>query len=157
MASCLDFEEEEEALLQSTGREMGVLVDWTTKCHCELAGQGIEYSWGCAKNSYRQVSLKQKRGKDNFKVVVRECLSREKVLATKQIRLFSRRARAYICAYYMILCKRQGRESARKQSCLTTVPIKMEKLVKRFKTHRCALDLDHSFCKATFIDLTNEE
>jgi hypothetical protein len=50
MASCLDFEEE-ETLLQSTGREMGVLVDWTPKCHCELAGKGIEYSWGCAKNT----------------------------------------------------------------------------------------------------------
>ena len=43
MASCLDFEEE-ETLLQSTGREMGVLVDRTPKCHCELAGEGIEYS-----------------------------------------------------------------------------------------------------------------
>ena len=48
MAGCLDFEEE-ETLLQPSGREMGVLVDWTPKCHCELAGEGIEYSWGCAK------------------------------------------------------------------------------------------------------------
>ena len=44
MASCLDFEEEER-LLQSMGREMGVLIDRTPKCHCELAGEGIEYSW----------------------------------------------------------------------------------------------------------------
>ena len=43
--NCLDFEEE-EILLQSMGREMGVLVDRTPKCHCELAGEGIEYSWG---------------------------------------------------------------------------------------------------------------
>jgi hypothetical protein len=44
MANCLDSEEEEE-LLQSTGREMGVLVDRTPKCHCErLAGDGIEFS-----------------------------------------------------------------------------------------------------------------
>ncbi len=104
------------------------------------------------------MSLKQKRGKDNFKTVVRECLSKEKVLVTEGIRLFSRRARAYICAYYMIWCERQGRESTRtNESALTTNPIKMEKLDKRFKTHRCALDFDHSFCKATFIDLTNEE
>jgi hypothetical protein len=42
MASCLDFEEEEKTLLQSTGREMGVLVDLTPKYHCELAGEGIQ-------------------------------------------------------------------------------------------------------------------
>jgi len=46
--NCLDFEEE-ETLLQSMGKEMGVLVDRTPKCHCELAGEGIEYSWSCAK------------------------------------------------------------------------------------------------------------
>jgi hypothetical protein len=97
----------------------------------ELAGEGIEYSWGCAKNSYCRVSLKQKRGKDNFKAVVRECLLREKggVLVTEQIRLFSRRARAYICAYYMIWCEQQGRESARtNESALTTDPIKTENI-----------------------------
>jgi hypothetical protein len=89
MASCLDFEKE-ETLLQSTRRESGFLVDWTPKCDGEIAGEGIEYSCGCAKNSdHRRVSLKQKRGKDNFKTVVRECLSRENnVLVTEQIRFF---------------------------------------------------------------------
>ena len=62
--NCLDFEEE-ETLLQSMGKEMGVLVDRTPKCHCELAGEGIEYSWGCAKNFYCRVSLKRKKGKEN--------------------------------------------------------------------------------------------
>jgi hypothetical protein len=38
----------EEILLQS----MGVLVDRTPKCHCELAGEGIEYSWSCAKKIF---------------------------------------------------------------------------------------------------------
>ena len=48
MTNCLDFEEE-ETLLQSMGRGMGVLVDRTPKCHCEMAGEGIEYSCGCQK------------------------------------------------------------------------------------------------------------
>ena len=57
--NCLDFEEE-EILLESMGREMGVLLDRTPKCHCELvAGEGIEYSCGCNKNFYRRVSLKK--------------------------------------------------------------------------------------------------
>jgi hypothetical protein len=30
--------------LQTNGREMGMLVDRTPKCHCKLAGEGIEYS-----------------------------------------------------------------------------------------------------------------
>ena len=68
--SCLDFEEE-ETLLQSMGREMGVLVDRTAKCHCEIAGEGIKYSWACAKNCYRRVFLKRKKGKENFRSVVR--------------------------------------------------------------------------------------
>ena len=29
-------------------------------------------------------------------------------------------------------------------------PVKVEKLLKRFKTHRCAMDFDSTFCKAVF-------
>ena len=88
MGNCQDFEEE-ETLLQSMGREMGVMVDRTPKCHCELAGEGVEYSWGCAKDTYRRVPLKKKRGKENFRNVVRECMSRENVLTTDRIHTFS--------------------------------------------------------------------
>ncbi len=52
LSSCKDFEEE-ESILQSMGRKLGVLVDHTPKCHCELAGEGIEYAWGCSKIYYR--------------------------------------------------------------------------------------------------------
>ena len=55
----------------------------------------------------------------------------------------------------MIWCERQGKEV--NESALMTDSAKMEKMIKHFKTHRCALDFDHSFCKATFIDLTNEQ
>ena len=82
---------------------MGVLAVRTPKCHCELAGEGIEYSWGCAKNFYCWVTLKRKKGKEDFRSVVRESLSKDKVLTTKRIRHFSRRARQYIfCAYFKI-------------------------------------------------------
>jgi hypothetical protein len=33
---------------------------------------------------------------------------------------------------------------------LTIVPAKLEQMVKKFKTHRCAMDFDHSFCKAVY-------
>jgi hypothetical protein len=32
----------------------------------------------------------------------------------------------------------------------TATPVKVEKMLKRFKTHRCAMDFDSSFCKAVF-------
>jgi hypothetical protein len=41
---------------------MGVLVDRTPKCHCELAGEGIEYSWGCSKN-YKKPVIERKENK----------------------------------------------------------------------------------------------
>ena len=87
LGSCKDFEEE-ESLLQSMGRKMGVLVDRTPKCDCELAGEGIEYAWGCSKNYYRRLPLKEKKSKENFKASVRKCLSRD-VLTQTRIRLFS--------------------------------------------------------------------
>jgi len=69
MSNCEDFEEE-ESLLQAMGREMGITVDRTPKCHCELAGEGIEYAWGCSKNFYRSLHLNDKRGKENFRSCV---------------------------------------------------------------------------------------
>ena len=138
--NCLDFEEE-ETLLQSMGREMGVLVDRTPKCHCELAGEGIEYSWGCAENFYCRVSLKRKKGKEEFRSVVRESLSKDKVLTTKRIRHFSRRARQYIfCAYFKIWKDLEEQQHDRMDAEVDTTtheadPISIEKLVKQFKTH----------------------
>jgi hypothetical protein len=51
LGNCLDFEEE-ELLLQSKGRILRAKIDQTPKCHCELAGEGIEYSWGCVKKFF---------------------------------------------------------------------------------------------------------
>ena len=154
LGKCVDFAEE-ETLLQSKGTKLGVKVDRTPKCHCELAGEGIEYSWGCAKNSYRLQPLKNKRRKDAFRKTVRLCLSAN-VLTKERVRKFSRRARQYIQAYYIL---HFGGES--EQETLETInktseahmitPMKIENLAKEFKTHRCALDFDKNFIKATSI------
>jgi len=74
MASCTDFEEE-ETMLQAMASKMGVFVDRSPKCHCEIAGEGIEYSWALSKNHYRSILLDRKRGKENFVNSVRDCLS----------------------------------------------------------------------------------
>jgi hypothetical protein len=94
LGSCVDFDEE-ETMLQSMGRKMGALINRTPKCHPELAGEGIEYSWGCAKNYYRRLPLEEKRKKEKFLGSMRKSMSRE-VLSQERIVKFSKRAREYI-------------------------------------------------------------
>jgi len=132
-----------------------MLVDCTPKCHCELAGEGIEYAWGCAKNLYRKQPLKTKRGKANFRATVQQCFSRE-VLTVERIRLFSQRARAYMLAYQMLHQEEEQQVLSPPGSSndvdvkSTSCPVNVEKILKKFKTHRCAMDFDTAFCKAMF-------
>jgi hypothetical protein len=60
MAQLSDFQDE-ETLMQYHGRTLGVKVDRTPKCHPEMAGEGVEYSWAGAKGFYRRLPLSKKR------------------------------------------------------------------------------------------------
>ncbi|KAI2493516.1 hypothetical protein MHU86_21027 [Fragilaria crotonensis] len=66
MASCLDFAEEMTALQH--GHALGVSVLITPKFHAEMAGEGIEYSWGCRRVSTAKCHWILK-GKDIFQGV----------------------------------------------------------------------------------------
>jgi hypothetical protein len=70
---------------------MGVIINQTPKCHCELAGEGVEYSWACAINEFHKNTIWQKKIKELFKNTVRECLSRE-VLTDARVRSFPKKA-----------------------------------------------------------------
>ena len=63
----MDFQEE-LTMLQSIGQLLAVVLLWTElqKCNCEIAGEGIEYSWGLAKNHYQKILLENKIGKESF-------------------------------------------------------------------------------------------
>lgn len=150
LGSCRDFQEE-ESLLQTMGRKLGVTVDRTPKCHCELAGEGIEYSWGCAKNYFRCLPLREKKSKETFKSSVRKSISNKDVITVQRVRAFSRRARQYTLAYYAMQQQQQEDASTtiNEQSQLTAV--KIEQMVKQFKTHRCAIDFDGAFIRAVII------
>jgi hypothetical protein len=153
LRSCRDFQEE-ESLLQFMGRKVGVLVDRTPKCHCELAGEGIEYSWGCAKNYYRNLPIKDKKSKELFKESVRKCLDNSMVLNIERIRSFSRRARQYTIAYYTLQLQQNERQEQQQHETFLAngdtqlSSAKIESMVKDFKTHRCALDFDSAFIKS---------
>ena len=140
-------------MLQLIAWKLGVHVDRTPKCHCELAGEGIEYAWACSKNKYRSLLLENKRGKENFMRSVRMCISRD-ILTREHAQKFARRARRYIMGYHMLHQMQQndvhGNEMASSGKDLAIVPIKLEQMVKNFKTHRCALDFDYSCCKEVF-------
>ena len=144
MSTCLDFSKETTAL-EGVGEELGVKVYITPKFHCEIAGEGIEYAWGVAKGVYRRKPLKEKKGKkSDFQKLVKECVSRE-ILTTECVRKLSRRARAYICAYYQIESKKNG--ATAQVDKMTSLP-EIEALMKEFRTHRSALDFDSAFCKS---------
>ncbi len=100
MASCLDFAQESTAL-QHVGKELGVLVIISPKFYAEMAGEGIEYSWGITKGLYQRKLLNSTRSKERFKALVHECTNRD-YLWTDTVRKLSRRARTYICAYYSL-------------------------------------------------------
>jgi hypothetical protein len=144
LGNCDDFINE-ESMLQYYGRLMGVVVNQAPKCHCELAGEGIEYSWAASKNKYRRFPVGAKKGKEQFRNLVSECLSRQ-VITTTLAWAFSRRARQYICTYHALHDQQQtGTDSATDSKI--TAPL-IEKLVKKFKTHRAVIDFDNRFVAA---------
>ena len=126
---------------------MGLLIDCSPKCHPELAHEGIEYAWGALKT----LPLTEKRTKASFRSAVRKAISRE-IITKEAVRRYARRARRYVCTYKTFALKQneqaptadQATQKAQEQSASY---VDIEKLVKTFKTHRCALDFDHKFIK----------
>ena len=141
MGMCFDFLNE-EGMMQHIAKEIGVVVLLTPKCHAELAGEGVEYLWACAKGAYRNLTLRQKKGKDNFKTSVRHCLS-EEVITKVRIRKFARRARQYLMAYHAIDTHQVDEQT--QSDCRTHGPVALTKLIVQFKTHRCAFDFDYKY------------
>ena len=60
-----DFKEE-LTLLQHRAIQLGVRIETSPKYHPEIAGETIEYCWGCSKNTYRQYPLESKKKKRQF-------------------------------------------------------------------------------------------
>ncbi|KAG7372149.1 hypothetical protein IV203_018292 [Nitzschia inconspicua] len=153
VGQCTDFQNE-LTHLQVMANELKVQVMFTPKFHAEMAGEGIEYSWGFAKGSYRRKPLQKKRKRSDFEDLVDECTNVETELTKARIRKFSARARAYLCTYHYLATAEptaaeptaaaiQDNDQEKKQK----VPMmdEIERLMKKFKTHRCAFDFDRGF------------
>ena len=93
----------------------------------------------CTKNYYQWLPLEEKR-KKKFMGSVRKSLATE-VLNQERIIKFSKRAREYIMSYHTIWLEQQ--QTGEHDPVVT--PMKIEKLVKEFKTHRCTLDFEYKY------------
>jgi hypothetical protein len=110
-------------------------------------------TWGLGKNRYRGLHIRDKRGKEQFRANVSVCLGRDYVTLLERVRKFSRRARRYMVAYYLLGTKgnevfNDDEEMAKlNDTGNRATPIKIEKLVKLQKAHRCAFDFDRGFIR----------
>jgi hypothetical protein len=145
VANCTDFKHEETAI-QLLGAQLGVTVLLTPKFYAKLAGEGVEYCWAHAKSHYRCMSVSSKRGREYFKLLVKDCTSSVDMLTKVRVQKFASRARAYICTCHNLEQQVASTSAealvAQKLELLYT---QIELLMKDFKVHRCALDFDHGF------------
>ena len=116
LGSCSDFANQRSILEENIGGR-GHLFDMSPKFGCEIAGVGIEYSWGKCKIYFRKHCTF--KGSD-LKPRVAECL--------KSVDLSLSRGFARICRDYMMAYRQDGK------GC------ELAKLRKVFKSHRSALD-----------------
>jgi hypothetical protein len=153
MGCCPDFYKEEKTALEQLAEQLEVAVRLTPKFHAELAGEGVEYSWAYAKSFYRRSPLLSKKGRENFKNLVMKSTCPVEQLTKERICKFAARARAYICTYYCLDRSNTTDEASgggggnngmvtEKQPLLYKA---IERLMKKFKAHRCAMDFDGGF------------
>jgi hypothetical protein len=118
MSECHDFVNEETAL-QVLGGKLGLLVDRTPKFHTELAGEGIEYSWACSKAVFRRLTVAARKGRDNFKLQVRNCTDPTTTLDRKRVCWFSATLREQEHTYAPLIGWQRSRKSSSNKILLT--------------------------------------
>ena len=94
LSKCTDFLAE-KSLLQLNLENLGAQCFHLPKFHCELAGEGIEYSLGVAKLAYWKLKKAEKDTIVKFHLQVQLCLSRDHLTANR-VCLHSKQAREYM-------------------------------------------------------------
>lgn len=127
-----DFKNERSAL-QYIVEGRGHILMMSPKCHPEVAGIGIEYSWGFSKQKFRRVYNDEvpKHLHDNIET----SMCTEKHLTIGRVRRFARRTRDYCRAYRGL---RLSGEVAQSKEMV-------EKMRMRQKAHRNILDMEPGF------------
>ena len=154
LRNCTDFKNELNDLEHlakdlSIGRAANnVGVMFTPKFHCELAGEGVEYSWGASKRIYRKLPLSKKRSYSNFEHQVKKALS---CVNVGMCRKFSGKARGYMVAYmHKKLVLEEASDEKREEvvSMMSSYAMN-EKIHKIYRSHRDANTFDAGFIERT--------
>jgi hypothetical protein len=139
---CEDFASEVIAL-QELVHSRGHVLLISPKCHPEIAGCGIEYSWGKAKMTYRRDP--STTAKKDFKAKVQSSLDRDKTLTIQRVWKYARRTRDYCRIYYDL-------ENFISQNTINRDDVTynmLEKQRKVYKTHRNVGEIDRQFIQET--------
>eukprot|EP00733_Pompholyxophrys_punicea_P001906 Pompholyxophrys_punicea_v1_NODE_1160_length_893_cov_5.609467.p1 type:complete len:255 gc:universal NODE_1160_length_893_cov_5.609467:810-46(-) len=128
LGRCRDFLEEKTAL-QALFEDRGHILIMSPKCHPELAGLGIEYSWGKSKLEFRRRINDQVGANLHANIV--KAMSIE-VLPLGRVRKFARRTRDYRRVYVTDVTAQPEFEM-------------IEKMRKTRKTHRNIVDIEKKF------------
>lgn len=138
--NCKDFKNELTALAKLL-HDRGHILLMSPKAHPELAGVGIEYSWGFCKQYYRRHN---KCISKDFRQNVTDSITGSHVTLARILR-FARRSRAYLRAYRDIHAE-EGSDGASVHSQTASAAKDMvEKLVRKAKVHRCTADQDTGY------------
>ena len=133
----------EITLLQFYGKELGLIINRTPKCHPELAGEGIEYAWAIAKIFYRKSDISEKRTKDKFRSLVRKSTCPDTSLTPIAIHACSKKARTYMKLYKAIQSIVLTDDvSNEKHGIMEDIMKLYSRMKKRKKTHRNVADLN---------------
>jgi hypothetical protein len=148
----------EETLLESFARTLGVRAGKSPPGHPEVAGEGIEFVWGAGKVCFRFHPLQDKKTKSGFIALVHYCLS-DKVLSIERVRSFARRARQYMLAYKCISeqIKVVNEEDKAVNKMSHSLMERCVKLFRKRKTHRSAVDFDNGFIKGVMEKMEGAE
>ena len=105
----------------------------TPKYHCELAGEGIEYSWGWSKKKYRRQLYANKKGNSAFK---------ELLVNDGHQRKFLAKGRRYMLTYQLF-------DSGGANADFAAAGLSYKEIEKHvnslMKTHRSSFDQAHGY------------
>ena len=102
------------------------------KYHCELAGDGVEFSWGFMKRHFRNLSLNKKNTKEKFNKAVRDSVE---LVSVQNVRMFAGRCRRYM------VTKLNFEKEDRQNVTFDMI----EKYTRQIKTHRNVADIEKAF------------
>ena len=163
----------EQTMLQYYCEKLGIKSDQTPVAHCEIAGEGIKFDWGCSKLTYRAKPISLKHNKNKFHKLVDSFLGKE-VLSISVCRANAQQARQYMLTYATLAAKTTNQNQSAEQNNTTTEAEKpkdettkkehnevtkmthslIEKCVglyRRRRLHRNVRDFDGEYIKTAFM------